>query len=135
MKQRGFTLLEVMVASLIMAVAITGLLSTLSTSLRTASRLTESDRAALLARQKMDEFLVDKQAPMQGQWDPQLTGGIQAGWIAQITPFETPPGAGPGTYILERIQLQVWWLSSGQRRVFPIEGYRRALMTADGGTR
>ena len=92
MKTRGFTLLEVLVATLIMAVAVTGLLSALSTSLRTASRLTDYDRAGLLARQKMDELLLanklPKLAPFEGTWDPALTGGLKMGWRARVSPFE-----------------------------------------------
>ena len=56
----GFTLLEVLVATTIMAIAVSGLLASLSTSLRVASRLTDYDRATLLAREKMDELLVNE---------------------------------------------------------------------------
>ena len=135
MKQRGFTLLEVLVASLVMAIAVTGLLSALSTSLRTASRLTDYDRAALLGRQKMDELMlatkVQKLEVIEGSWAPELTGGLQIGWRARITPFEVPKGGAPGTPILERIELEIWWMSGAQRRTFVLEGFRRAIMTPD----
>ena len=58
--ERGFTLLEVMVATLIMGIAVSGVLSGLAAAARNASRLTQYDRATLLARQKMDELLVDQ---------------------------------------------------------------------------
>jgi general secretion pathway protein I len=134
-KERGFTLLEVLVASVVMAIAITGLLSALSTSMRNAARLTEYDRAALLGRQKMDELLLSKQVPksmiLQGTWGPEETSGVQTGWRARITPFEAPPQAGEGTPILERVQLEIWWMNGVQRKSFSLDGFRRGVLTPD----
>ena len=45
--RRGFTLLEVMVATTVMGIAVVTLMSGLSTSVRNASRLTDYDRVAL----------------------------------------------------------------------------------------
>jgi general secretion pathway protein I len=133
MKRRGFTLLEVLVATLIMAVAVAGLMSAISTSLRNASRLTDYDRATLLARQKMDELLIanglPKLATFEGTWGSEVTGGVNMGWRARLTPFEMPPGAAPGLQFLERIELEIWWMNGDKRRAFQLEGFRRAILT------
>ena len=135
MTRRGFTLLEVLVATLIMALAVTGLLSALSTSLRSASRLTDYDRAALLSRQKMDELIIATKAPVlapfAGTWGPEVTGGLPIGWRARITPFEMTPAPAVGAPFLERIELEIWWMYGEQRRTFQIEGFRRSLLTQD----
>jgi type II secretion system protein I len=134
-RQAGFTLLEVLVATVIMAIAVTGLLAALSTSMRNAARLVEYDRASMLARQKMDELLLMKRIPrfqtLEGTWDQAIAAGVPAGWRAQLTPFEMPPNPAPGTQILDRVQLEIWWISSEQRRTFILEGFRRTVLTPE----
>ena len=134
--QRGFTLLEVLVATLIMSIAITGLLGALSASTRNAARLTDYDRATLLAKSKMDELLVDqhikRNVPMEGAFEPGQTGGVTAGWSAVVTPFEHVPNAQPGMWVLDRVQLEVWWMTGSPaaptRHSFTLEGFRRGLL-------
>jgi general secretion pathway protein I len=131
-KQQGFTLLEVLVAALIMGIAVAGLLQGLSTSTRNAARLSQYDRATLLARQKMDELLVASEIrrgqPLEGSFAPALTGSSPIGWRAMITPFETAPGAGPGQWVLDRIQLEIWWMDGETRHEFSLEGFRRGVL-------
>lgn len=135
MKQRGFTLLEVLVATLIMGIAVSGLMSALSTSMRSATRLTDYDRAALLGHQKMDELLLatklPKLSPFEGVWGPEVAGDLQIGWRARVTPFEMVPGTTPGSFFLERIQLEIWWAQRDQHHSFTLEGFRRALATPE----
>jgi general secretion pathway protein I len=138
MRRRGFTLLEMLVATAIMGIAVVGLMSNLSASLRNASRLTDYDRAALLAHEKMDELLLDprleKLEVLQGDFDPAIAGNTPAGWIARLTPFEVPPDAPPGSEILEQLELTVWWGQKEHPRTLVIEGYRRGtLPPAEGG--
>jgi general secretion pathway protein I len=135
MQERGFTLLEVLVATLIMAIAVAGLMSAISTSLRNGARLTDHDRAALLGRQKMDELLIasglEKGVPFEGTWGPEVTGNLDIRWRARVTPFEVPRPGAVGAPFLERVQLEIWWLNGSQRRSFTLEGFHRAVLTKD----
>ena len=128
-EESGFTLLEVLVATVILATAIAGLMSALSGSVRVASRLTDYDRAAMLARRKMEELSTERRLPrftqIEGMYDPAQTNGSPSGWRATVVPFEAPPNPTPGMPILERIEVTVWWTSAGRERTFGVEGFRR----------
>lgn len=130
----GFTLLEVVVATLIMSIAVVGLMSGITNSVRNAVRLTEYDRAALLAKHKMDELQVDTKLPrnvvLAGQWSPAETAGVPTGWQARVTVAEAPPNSTPApqTPILEMIDLQIWWAAGDQRKTINLQGFRRAVL-------
>jgi general secretion pathway protein I len=132
----GFSLLEVMVATLIMAVAVVTLLSSLTTSLRNAARITDYDRAAMLAKHKMDELLLAPRLPMgqviEGRFEPAQAPGLDASWRAQATIFEAPPNGAPGTEVLARIDLIVQYKNGERVRSLRIEGFRkRTLLPGD----
>jgi general secretion pathway protein I len=135
MRQRGFTLLEMIVASTIMAIAVVGLLSGIAGSTRNAARLREYGRAVQLARLRMNELLADPGLPrgvvLSGPYDPGLSGGLQAGWQARLSTFEPPPTTTPGQIALDRIELEVWWMAGTQRRTFTLDGFRPHLLKAD----
>jgi type II secretion system protein I len=122
-RQAGFTLLEVMVATLIMGIAVAGLISGLSQSVKNVSRLGDYDRAVMLARTKMNDLLLDPNLPFAG--DLQGDFNSSSGWKASVRPFDTPPLAAPGAVILEQVALEVWWQpSTGTRHTMQIAGYR-----------
>ena len=130
--RRGFTLLEMMVATTIMGVAVVGLLSGISGSVHNAARLRDYDRVAQLARERMNELLADYNFPrnveLSNQFDPVVTGGMEAGWRAQLSTFEKPSSQA-GQLALDRIQLQVWWISGAARRTIYLESFRKRWTT------
>lgn len=139
-RRRGFTLLEVLVATLIMGVAVAGLLGSLRASLVNAARLAESQRTVALARRQMDALLatrsLPKGVPIEGLFPREETGGVEAGWRARVTPFEgmtLKPGSAPviGTWILDRIELEVWWRQNGVLRSLTLSTYRPNHMRPD----
>jgi len=116
---RGFTLLEMIVATAVMSIAVVGLLSLISATLKNAARVRQYDRAAMLARTKMNELLVSPSAAGQalaGQWDESM------GWTARADPFEIPPMA---RQQLIRVSLEVWWVADGERKSITVDGFRR----------
>jgi hypothetical protein len=116
-----------------MGIAIAGLMSGISSTTRNAARLRDYDRVVQLARLRMNSLLADprvpRNVPQEGIFDPALTGGLESGWRAQVTMVEksslTPA---PGEYVLDRIQVEIWWMSGGQRRTFPLDSYRRRTL-------
>jgi prepilin-type N-terminal cleavage/methylation domain-containing protein len=125
--QSGFTLLEMLVATVILAVAVSALLGNLSTSTGNLFKVGEVDRLTHLSKRKMDELLTIQTLPV-GQVlsgplevDPRTRKEI-AGFSAQILPaaplsFQTPER-------LQRVVLETWMETGGRRRTLLLESYR-----------
>jgi general secretion pathway protein I len=133
--RRGFTLLEMMVATTIMAIAVVGLMAGLSGAVRNAARLRDYDRAVQLSRLRMNELLLDENIPrnaeVAGNFDRSLSSGLECGWRARASLWKTPPYPVPGEFALERLDLEVWWVSGASRRTLAMSSYRRHALTAD----
>ncbi len=126
----GFTLLEVLVATVIMGVAITALITGLSQSVKNASRLADYDRAVMLARTRMNDLLLDVNLPfdgsVSGDFPPDQSGGMTSGWKAVLKPFDIPPNALGGTVVLQEVGLDIWWQpETGGRRTVHLDSYRQ----------
>jgi len=130
--QRGFTLLEALVATMIMGVAVAGILDALAASTRNVTRLTQADRAVILARTKMDELLANdgliRNSDLGGSFTAAESGAMTAGWRARVTAIESAPEALDLNFVVDRVTLEIWWMDGSTRRSFSLEGYRRALL-------
>jgi general secretion pathway protein I len=132
MARRGFTLLEMLVASTIMAIAIVGLLQGIGGATRNAVHLRDYDRAAQLARLQMNTLLADDTlrpgSAMNGAFNRELTGGVEVEWQSRLTTVEMPPTVALGQPCLQRIELQISWPNGDQKRTFTLEAYRSHLL-------
>ncbi len=126
MGRRGFTLLEMIVATTIMGIAVVGLLAAISRATQNAVRLRDYDRVVQLARLRMNELLVDPRLPR----DSVVTGDFSpdSGWRARLSAFEMPPVVAPGQMALDRIELEVWWMSGSERRTFSLDAFRPRVL-------
>jgi type II secretion system protein I len=129
-RQRGFTLLEMLVASAIMAAALIGIMASLSGATRNASRLRDYDRVVQLARLRMNDIIADErsQGVLEGMFTPELVGGMVSGWRANVAKVEEGPDPVAGNFALDRVQLEVWWMQGTTRRSFSLEGYRHRII-------
>jgi general secretion pathway protein I len=133
--RRGFTLLEMIVATTIMGIAVVGLMAGLAAATRNAARLQDYDRAVQLGRVRMNELMLDPGLPLnavvEGRFDPAQTGGLDAGWRVRRTIFEMPPAVQPGQTALDRLEVEVWWGSGDQRRSYKLDAYRPHILKPD----
>jgi prepilin-type N-terminal cleavage/methylation domain-containing protein len=130
--QEGFTLLEVLVATVVLGASVAALLSLLSGSLSNARRLQAPEQALLLARSQLNALLA---ASEQGRAaDPALPLGQRVRgrwndgfrWEAEANRVSTPRAAVPGEAVLVRIQFDAFWSAGtdGSEKQLSLETYQ-----------
>ena len=127
-----------LVATVIMSVAVVGMLAGLSGATRNAAKLREYDRVTQLARLQMNDLVAAPNlrpgSGRGGVFDPAIAGGLEAGWQARVTslgpaPQQTP--LQPGQMTVDQISLEVWWMSGSTRRTVSLETARLRLAGAE----
>ena len=128
-KQKGYTLIEVIVAFALLALALTLLLGTLSGAVRQVRWSGDAGRAALHAQSLLDTVGVGP--PLQpGSSDGELEDGRYR-WALAITPWDEPlpsdvPRAAPGANRLYEVVLSMQWGGGGPRERLELRSLRLA---------
>lgn len=135
-RQHGFTLLEALVATAVLGIAVAALLGLLSGALRNAARLEAPERALLLGQSKLNELVsagvegneqetsdLPFDQTIEGRWDDRFR------WEARMTRFRSSPERRPGELLLARVELDVYWKTdaggrSGNERKLSFETYQ-----------
>ena len=117
--QGGFTLIEIVVAFVLLALIFSTTFEVFSSGMRRAADLEDRSRAIVIAQSRlavtgMEEQL--KQSTVQG-----ATEDGRFHWTVAVTPTDeaTPPPdqpqPGPGTFMLYRVDVRVDWTGADQR--------------------
>ena len=136
-QQAGFTLLEVLVATVVLGTAVAALFGLLSGALRNAGRLQDPERAFMLGQTKMNELLAlgtgsaatEEELPLdetlQGQWDERFR------WQAIAKRFRPTAESSYGT-ILVQVMVDVYWKPADNReeRKLVLESYQLRQQSA-----
>jgi type II secretion system protein I len=131
--RKGFTLLEVLIATAILGTAVAALFSLLSGSLGNISKLRAPEQALLLGQSRLNELLAQGAAAgqpqtqefpldqkLEGRWDDEFR------WEALATRFRPSEERRPGDIALVRITLDVFWKAraGGEERKLSLETYQ-----------
>lgn len=120
--ERGITLLEVALATVLLGVVAAGLLGTINSAMGGVRASQEHSRAVMHATSVLDELLARPQLRA-GQVLPGPASAT-SGWRAVIDPLPERSNRLQSTGLV-KVRVQVWWLSDGQRKSLTLDGIRR----------
>lgn len=118
--QRGFTLIEVVVAIAIMGLGLALLYQILGANTQAVGITSQYQRAAMLAQSLLNAH----DAVPESGWNAQgQSGGYD--WQVRSQPYETPVARQhPGTVPLHELRIQVYWQENGHPRTIALATLR-----------
>ena len=119
-RSQGFSLLEVLVAMMVLGIAFSTLFGLISGSMRNVDRLQEYEKITRLAQMKLNELTMQLNQGL----TPELSGAFDPKyrWQSRLEPLslEVGPQAKPG-YSLFRVWLSVQWSGRDHENEFTLE--------------
>jgi general secretion pathway protein I len=125
MKNKGFTLIEVLVAVAILGVGLTVLIELFSGGLRLGRASEEYTKAVNYARIKMEEIAVKptiKEGSEEGEFDETFRWQVEVKKV-EILPIENKPDFKPPAQFFQ-VRINIIWKSGLREKSTHIESYR-----------
>ena len=123
--RRGFTLLEVLIAAVVMGTTFVAVMGLLSQSLRNIERMKPQEVALLHARNKMSEMLLQESLlpdTTAGQWEDGYRWQVQVRFEPTLAGApQAPQQKGPGALALFRIRVQIGWGQGAASKTYVLE--------------
>ena len=127
-RQRGFSLLEILVAFAIAALALGMLYRVTGNNARQAGGLAQHERAMLLAESLL---AAHDTVPPQGLNESDQAAGYA--WQLRSQPYPTPANSAPQAARLHEVQVSVHWLDGNTPRSFDLASLRPERLPTPGG--
>ena len=118
-RSRGFSLLEVLVAFSIAALALGMLYQVMGTNARQAGGLGQQERALVLAESLLSAHAT---VPPEGVNERAKAAGFD--WQVQSRPFPTPANSAPQAPRLQELLVSVQWLDGSTTRNYEVSSLR-----------
>jgi prepilin-type N-terminal cleavage/methylation domain-containing protein len=133
MRQRGFTLIEIVVAMAILGVGLIVIIELFAGGLRLGRASEEYSKAVSLARMKLEEISLNpilQEGNETGEFDKDFRWQVAVTKM-DLLPVERPPGFQPLVEFY-RIKVEVLWKSGVKERIAGIETYKTVQGVAPG---
>ena len=129
-RQRGFTLIEVIVAAAVLSIAATALFSLLSNSLSNIRKIEDVHHYQLAGEDIMGRVLLLSSLPAERPIEGSLAP-LKARWVVTVTPWipkslESHPSGG-----LVKVSVEVLWPGRSGERSVKLEAIRSATLSYD----
>ena len=130
--EKGFTLIEVLVAVAILGVGLTIIIELFSGGLRLGRASEEYTKAVNYARMKMEEIAVKptiSEGSEEGEFDNTFRWQVEVKKV-NLLPVENKPDFKPPAQFFQ-VQINIFWKSGSKERSTLIESYKTIKMEED----